>query len=803
MLFLKYKHFFISFLKIAIKYIIFFILFTSFIQNFKTLDGKINITIEQDDYIIKDNKYFLNQNMIKKFNSYLKLCIKGELIEKKKYPLLITPKISVIIPIFNGGKYLRYSLRTIQNQKLKEIEIIIIDDCSTDDSLIYIERLMKEEPRIKLIKNYRNRKILYSKSIGALNSNGEFILELDQDDMFIREDIFDIIYQESKKYKLDLVQFRDFVKESIYFNRRTRINFGKLHWILPKKNEYMKEDELKKTIFKNNNNYLLWGLLINSKIYKKAIYAIWEFIINYQYIYNEDYISSTMIILLSHNYKYLNTFGILHLQHKNATSFNCYSKKEFHLSNILFLNYLYDYHVKKNPQDIQLIINYINLNKLYQIKASSLYPNFFEYNIRNIFYNNYLLSNDKKIILDIFNITKNEYIKYISFEYLMNYKEFFSILNFQNLIVNKSKICEKNMLFWINKKNAKKMNFNHISIINSYTTINIKKIIRKNNINQNDKAFSPKISIIIYCKELKFLNQTLFSIIEQKKFLHFEIIIIYDNLYKMCLSSNFKYNNIFIINNFSQKGIMYSYAVGTLVSKGQYIINCQSGYSFSKSDILMKLYNKANKKKIDVLEFNLLINKDDYIKEDSFQLYKCHHFNSSLNSDIIKYNKNYKEIDQNKELLINKLIRSEIYKEIINKYKLFKYKKKIYNYYDEILIYLLNKNNYVFEHINIFGIIKNINQVNSLKLNQIMINNKQKALDTIFYINFIFENSDDSYQDKKFVYEEYINRLSLVNNHFITKSNQSIKLFKKLIRCEYINEIDKRELEFFYASINN
>ena len=45
------------------------------------------------------------------------------------------PKISVIIPIYNGGKYLNYSLKSVQKQKMKDIEIIIIDDNSNDDSL--------------------------------------------------------------------------------------------------------------------------------------------------------------------------------------------------------------------------------------------------------------------------------------------------------------------------------------------------------------------------------------------------------------------------------------------------------------------------------------------------------------------------------------------------------------------------------------------------------------------------------------------------------------------------------------------
>ena len=85
------------------------------------------------------------------------------------------PKISVIIPIYNGGKYLIYSLASVQRQKMKDIEIIIVDDNSSDNSIKIIRNFMKNDKRIKLITNKVNRKILFCKSIGTLNSKGKYI----------------------------------------------------------------------------------------------------------------------------------------------------------------------------------------------------------------------------------------------------------------------------------------------------------------------------------------------------------------------------------------------------------------------------------------------------------------------------------------------------------------------------------------------------------------------------------------------------------------------------------------------------
>ena len=121
---------------------------------------------------------------------------------------------------------------------MKDIEIIIIDDNSNDDSIEIIRNYMKNDKRIKLIKNNENRRILFCKSIGALNSKGKYIIEIDQDDLLIKENAFDIIYKESIKYQLDLLHFHyiagdnilNIPKINIFFmayNYKLQINFSR------------------------------------------------------------------------------------------------------------------------------------------------------------------------------------------------------------------------------------------------------------------------------------------------------------------------------------------------------------------------------------------------------------------------------------------------------------------------------------------------------------------------------------------------------------------------------------------------
>ena len=226
------------------KYIFLILLIINNIFSFNTED-LINENINNGEEIMqKGKRKYLKLEMINKFNSYIQLCDNIEFIKNKKFQLIKKPKISVIIPIYNGGKYLKHSLCSIQNQNIKDIEIILIDDFSTDNTIIIIEEYMKNDQRIRLIKNNKNKKILYSKSIGALNSKGEYIIQLDQDDMFIREDAFKILYFEAKRYKLDLIQMRDFVKKDFFFHKKTSVNQFGLHWIYQKITHYKIQPEL-------------------------------------------------------------------------------------------------------------------------------------------------------------------------------------------------------------------------------------------------------------------------------------------------------------------------------------------------------------------------------------------------------------------------------------------------------------------------------------------------------------------------------------------------------------------------------
>ncbi len=94
-------------------------------------------------------------------------------------------KCSVVIPVYNAERFIENCLRSVMNQTIKDIEIICVNDCSKDKSREIIEKLQKEDNRIRLINNETNQKVSKTRNIGIKNSNSDLIALLDADDMWL------------------------------------------------------------------------------------------------------------------------------------------------------------------------------------------------------------------------------------------------------------------------------------------------------------------------------------------------------------------------------------------------------------------------------------------------------------------------------------------------------------------------------------------------------------------------------------------------------------------------------------------
>jgi len=105
--------------------------------------------------------------------------------QDKKSNLKNQPLVSVIIPCYNGEKFIAEAVESVLNQTYQNWELIIVNDGSTDSSEKIIKEFCKKDKRVRYIKNNENKGIPATRNIGIKESNGEYIALLDQDDLWL------------------------------------------------------------------------------------------------------------------------------------------------------------------------------------------------------------------------------------------------------------------------------------------------------------------------------------------------------------------------------------------------------------------------------------------------------------------------------------------------------------------------------------------------------------------------------------------------------------------------------------------
>ncbi|WP_409201100.1 glycosyltransferase [Methanobrevibacter sp. DSM 116169] len=114
-------------------------------------------------------------------------------------------KVSVVVPVYNVEKYLRKSLDSLINQTLKDIEIICVNDGSTDNSLAILEEYALKDNRIKIITK-ENGGLSSARNAGMKHITGEYTSFIDSDD-WVETDAFELLFRFSKLKDLDILMF--------------------------------------------------------------------------------------------------------------------------------------------------------------------------------------------------------------------------------------------------------------------------------------------------------------------------------------------------------------------------------------------------------------------------------------------------------------------------------------------------------------------------------------------------------------------------------------------------------------------
>ena len=118
-----------------------------------------------------------------------------------------TPKVSVILPCYNVAKFMEPMFTSLRNQTMKDIEIICVDDKSTDDTVKKIRYFMKSDNRIRLYKLNKNTGASHARNYGLKKSIGKYVCFLDPDD-YIDNDFIEKLYKTITKTKSDVVKAR-------------------------------------------------------------------------------------------------------------------------------------------------------------------------------------------------------------------------------------------------------------------------------------------------------------------------------------------------------------------------------------------------------------------------------------------------------------------------------------------------------------------------------------------------------------------------------------------------------------------
>ena len=252
------------------------------------------------------------------------------------------PKISVIVPVYNVEKYLSECLDSIINQTLRKIEIICVNDGSTDSSLSVLKEYASKDNRIKII-DKENEGQGYARKVGLDNANGKYILFCDSDDYYAELTAFEELYNYIEKIQVDVVIFE-------------LIRYSELNGFYKENRDFF-NPPLKKDIFSYSdiNNLLFFRTYPVIKIYSKQFidsYKDWYFP---KKIFYED-IPFHFQILIRAKMSYLNkifyvyrirTNSVTNMMNDKIVRYRCQIFKEIYkilkekVDSLDFLNFMY------------------------------------------------------------------------------------------------------------------------------------------------------------------------------------------------------------------------------------------------------------------------------------------------------------------------------------------------------------------------------------------------------------------------------------------------------------------------------
>ena len=206
-----------------------------------------------------------------------------------------TVRVSILIPAYNVEPYIDQCLESVMNQTLRDIEIIVVDDGSTDATLAHIEAAAKKDSRIRVIRHEVNLGTHMARKSAVLASGGEYIMFVDGDD-WIEPDAAEKLYIKMQKTGVDILHFGAFVENCTNYRPDTISNIQKD--VAPYMGGMLTERLIKEAFEKNRfQNYP------GVKIYRgDLIRSVFAEMDDGYYIFFEDFYQTFCLLLKAKSY---------------------------------------------------------------------------------------------------------------------------------------------------------------------------------------------------------------------------------------------------------------------------------------------------------------------------------------------------------------------------------------------------------------------------------------------------------------------------------------------------------------------
>lgn len=349
---------------------------------------------------------------------FIELCKEGKLIDNKKINVNTNePLISVIIPVYNKKNEIIKSIRSIQNQSIKNIEIIIVDDCSTEDAKYVYNNLLDNDPRIRVFYQQKNMGLFKTRLNGFLYSRGKYILNFNPGDLFkdnlVLEDIYNIIV----KYKLDSVRF-SFQKYKSLENNKYNITT----YDYPKSDLRFKYGKVEQNVYKYGYG-TIWNRLIRANVITKSLDQVDSFVLNAYRNMWEDISWNTLINQVSYNILTINRIGYLSFSDTEKEELKISTPAEKDTTIKEFINrWVFEYQLSQmdgpKKQTIEILRKYNSPDNKYNgvpINLDYLNSNFttYEYLLNCLITDYFIFDEDKKFLNQLMEKYKNK-INYLN-----------------------------------------------------------------------------------------------------------------------------------------------------------------------------------------------------------------------------------------------------------------------------------------------------------------------------------------------------------------------------------------------------